>query len=219
MEKRLYRDEYRKKVAGVCAGLSEYFTVDVAIVRLIFVVACFIHGIGILPYIVLWIVLPKKPHPFMDPTVDYTVPPQNPTMEDSGTSGSGQFSSGSFQNRPFTNQPFTNQPFSQPYTNQPFPPKRGPSTATVIIGTVLIMVGGLILLEQLDIWPDWEYWKLWPIVPITVGLILMISGGTGKKKFDEDATWQQAQEVKPEETKPEEAKPDTAASPDNEPKA
>ena len=215
MEKRLYRDEYRKKVAGVCAGLSEYFTVDVAIIRLIFVLACIFHGGGLLIYIVLWIVLPKKPYPFMDPTVDYTVPPQNPSMEDANASGSGQFGGGSFQSQPFTNQPFNNPP----YTNQPFPPKRGPSTAAIIIGVVLIMIGASILFDNLDIWPDWEYWKLWPVIPITVGLVLMMSGGNDKKKFQPESNWQQAQEVKPEEAKPEEEKPDAASPSDNEPKA
>lgn len=28
MEKKLYRDENRKVIAGVCAGLSDYFSVD-----------------------------------------------------------------------------------------------------------------------------------------------------------------------------------------------
>ncbi len=77
MDRKLYRDEYHKKIAGVCAGLAEYFNIDVAIVRVVFVLALIFHGGGGLIYIIFWIVLPKKPF-VIDPTVDYRVPPQNP---------------------------------------------------------------------------------------------------------------------------------------------
>src|SRR5579863_8125038 len=108
MEKKLYRDEYHKKIGGVCAGLAEYFAVDVTVVRLIFVLTCIFHGGGGLVYIILWIVLPKRPYPYFDPTVDYTVPPQNPGAQASGTPG----------NSPFGNNPFPPNQFG----NAPFPP-------------------------------------------------------------------------------------------------
>ena len=64
MEKRLYRDEHRKKIAGVCAGLADYFNMDVSIVRALFLLALILKGGGVVIYIVLWIVLPVK-HYFM----------------------------------------------------------------------------------------------------------------------------------------------------------
>lgn len=60
MEKKLYRDEQHKSIGGVCAGLAEYFNVDVSIVRLVFVLALVLKGVGLIPYIILWIVLPKN---------------------------------------------------------------------------------------------------------------------------------------------------------------
>jgi phage shock protein PspC (stress-responsive transcriptional regulator) len=45
-------------IAGVCGGLGEYFDVDPVLIRLLFVVTAFISGVGILAYIVLWIVVP-----------------------------------------------------------------------------------------------------------------------------------------------------------------
>ncbi|HVW14508.1 MAG TPA: PspC domain-containing protein [Mucilaginibacter sp.] len=174
MEKKLYRDEYRKKIAGVCAGLAEYMNIDVTVVRLVFVLMAIFHGSGGLVYIILWIVLPKKPYIFQDPTVDYTVPPQNPA-------GSA-----------FGDTPFQG---NQPYPNQPFQPQRsGTTLAAVIIGTVLIIVGGSILLDQFDIIPDWNFGHLWPIIPITVGCILIISGENEKKL--KNAKWQDATENK-----------------------
>jgi len=65
---KLYRDELNKKIGGVCAGLAEYFNVDVALVRTVFVLALILKGGGLLIYIVLWIVLPKKPYLSPDET-------------------------------------------------------------------------------------------------------------------------------------------------------
>src|SRR4051812_26728878 len=55
---RLYRSRSQKMIAGVCGGLGEYFDVDPVLIRLLFVVTAFISGVGILAYIVLWIVVP-----------------------------------------------------------------------------------------------------------------------------------------------------------------
>lgn len=82
MDKKLYRDETHKVVGGVCAGLAEYFGIDVTIIRLVFLVTLILKGGGGLLYIVLWIVLPKKPYAFQQPPVtDYTVPPVTPQTD------------------------------------------------------------------------------------------------------------------------------------------
>jgi len=80
MEKKLYRDPYHKTIGGVCAGLAEYLDMDITVVRLLFAFAVFIMGVGLIPYIILWIVLPNKYYnPFITPsdpaTVNYIVPP------------------------------------------------------------------------------------------------------------------------------------------------
>ncbi len=75
MENRLYRDEQNKTIGGVCAGLADYFNADVTLVRLLFVFAGIVMGIGVPLYIVLWIVVPAKNRFFTTPVADYTVPP------------------------------------------------------------------------------------------------------------------------------------------------
>jgi phage shock protein PspC (stress-responsive transcriptional regulator) len=57
--KRLYRDENDKILGGVCAGLANYFGIDVLIVRIIFVVLAISFGFGLIPYIILWIAVPS----------------------------------------------------------------------------------------------------------------------------------------------------------------
>ncbi|MGQ9644879.1 MAG: PspC domain-containing protein [Ignavibacterium sp.] len=61
MEKRLYRSYTDKMLGGVCGGLGEYFEIDPVIIRVLFIVAVLFGGGGILAYIILWIVIPKKP--------------------------------------------------------------------------------------------------------------------------------------------------------------
>ena len=58
--KKLYRSTTDKKFMGVCGGLAEYFGVDATIVRVIFVVAAFTGGIGLLAYIVMAVLVPEK---------------------------------------------------------------------------------------------------------------------------------------------------------------
>lgn len=58
-EKKLYRNPEDKKIAGVCSGLSEYFNIDVTLMRIIFIVALFLYGSTLLIYIVLWIAMPE----------------------------------------------------------------------------------------------------------------------------------------------------------------
>ena len=57
--RRLFRDPDDHLVAGVCAGIANYFDIDAVWVRLIFALFFPIAGTGFLLYIILWIVVPK----------------------------------------------------------------------------------------------------------------------------------------------------------------
>lgn len=59
MADRLVRPQQGKMIAGVCAGLSERFGIDVTLLRILFVVFALV-GAGEVLYIVLWIVMPKE---------------------------------------------------------------------------------------------------------------------------------------------------------------
>jgi phage shock protein C len=56
-DKKLIRKE--GKIFGVCAGLAEYLDIDVTIIRIAFVFSVLFAGVGLIPYIVLAIVMPK----------------------------------------------------------------------------------------------------------------------------------------------------------------
>lgn len=55
---RLYRNPYDKMLGGVCSGLANYFDIDTVIVRLIFLILFLTAGMGLIAYIVAWIVIP-----------------------------------------------------------------------------------------------------------------------------------------------------------------
>jgi phage shock protein C len=61
MEKKLYRSRKNSMIAGVCGGLGEYLNVDPTIMRLVAVLLVFADGIGLLAYIIAWIIIPRNP--------------------------------------------------------------------------------------------------------------------------------------------------------------
>lgn len=69
MEQRLYRSTTEKIIGGVCGGLGEYFGVDPVLARLIFVVLAFGKGIGLVTYIVAWIIIPSRPSGLEQPSL------------------------------------------------------------------------------------------------------------------------------------------------------
>ena len=63
MNKRLERITDQAQIAGVCAGLADYFGIDRTVVRIIFVVGIFLpHFPAIIIYGILWAVLRERPY-------------------------------------------------------------------------------------------------------------------------------------------------------------
>lgn len=191
MEKKLERDEQHKMIAGVCAGLANYFDVDITIVRGIFVISMILHGVGVLPYIILWIIMPKKITYRFDtgfkPGVDYTMPPQNGPVDYS------------IPNNPFGHA--AGSPYVQP---------KKKSGAGLVVGMALVAFGAFFLLENFDLLPDWDFGKLWPVVLVALGVLMIFS--PKKEKPWEQTDWATAHEPATEtktEDKPEDKTTDT----------
>ncbi len=64
--KQLFRNKQKGKIGGVCAGLGEYFEVDITLIRALFLVALLGFGSGFLMYVILWIVLPERSQTFQE---------------------------------------------------------------------------------------------------------------------------------------------------------
>ena len=63
MVNEFYRDKSRGMIAGVCAGLADYFGVSASLIRLGFVLLALAGGPGVVLYFILWIILPEKTSP------------------------------------------------------------------------------------------------------------------------------------------------------------
>jgi phage shock protein PspC (stress-responsive transcriptional regulator) len=60
MNPRLERNENEKIIAGVCAGVAAYLGLDPTLVRLLFLLLIPASGIGLLLYLILWIIMPVQ---------------------------------------------------------------------------------------------------------------------------------------------------------------
>ena len=59
--RQLRRSRTDRRLAGVCGGLGAYFGIDSTLIRLIFLLLLLPGGApGLLPYIILWIVMPEE---------------------------------------------------------------------------------------------------------------------------------------------------------------
>ena len=56
-QKKLFRDENHKLLGGVCAGIANYFGIDIVIARILFIV---FSGVLFIPYLILWIAVPSS---------------------------------------------------------------------------------------------------------------------------------------------------------------
>lgn len=57
--KKFFRNPDDKVIGGVASGLSAYFGIDIAIIRVLFGIGFFFFGTGFIAYIILWIAAPE----------------------------------------------------------------------------------------------------------------------------------------------------------------
>ena len=151
--KRFYRNTTDKKIAGVAAGLADYFDIDPLLVRLIFVILALAGGGGVLIYIILWIVTPERPFELNQTN-------NNSTMENQQSS---------------YGDPKPPEQTPQPKSNHPEQKNRG----NLIGGLVLITLGILFLADEFI--PNINFGDLWPIILIVIGAGLLINS-FGRRK-------------------------------------
>jgi phage shock protein C len=75
--RRLTRSATDKKIAGVCGGLAEYFSVDATPIRLLWIILSILCGAvvgGVIAYLVAWLIIPR-PH---DAILSMTAPASPP---------------------------------------------------------------------------------------------------------------------------------------------
>ncbi|KLO24574.1 MULTISPECIES: PspC domain-containing protein [unclassified Marinitoga] len=61
MEKEIYRSRKDRFIGGVCGGIANYFNISSTLVRLLCFGLILADGIGIILYIIAWIIIPEEP--------------------------------------------------------------------------------------------------------------------------------------------------------------
>ncbi|HVI76772.1 MAG TPA: PspC domain-containing protein [Candidatus Acidoferrum sp.] len=70
--KRLMRPRAGRKIAGVCLGFAEYFDIDPVLVRVVWLLASIMTGVGLIAYPIAWIVMPEEPYMLSAPAGQFT---------------------------------------------------------------------------------------------------------------------------------------------------
>ena len=70
MNRRLYRCRHNRRLAGVAAGVAEFFDLDPTLVRVLWFLSTFFYGLGLVLYIGMAIIVPVEPVPVEPVPVD-----------------------------------------------------------------------------------------------------------------------------------------------------
>ncbi len=149
MTTRITKSKTDHVIDGVCGGLAEYFGIDSLLVRLVFVALIFINGIGIILYIVLMIIMPKAQSLEQSPkeTIHENVREIGERMKEAGEGMSSAF------------EKFDEEKYSH---------------RSGWVGILLILIGIVFLLDNLNLIRWFNKDLLWPIIIILVGAWLLI---------------------------------------------
>ena len=63
-KRRVTRSSTDRKIAGVCGGLADFFSIDPTVVRLLWIVLTIVPGaiiLGMVAYAVAWFIIPEAP--------------------------------------------------------------------------------------------------------------------------------------------------------------
>lgn len=147
MREGISRSRQNRIFGGVATGLGEYLTIDPIVVRVLFVVSVLFSGIGILLYLIMWIVIPEE-------KFDYN----------------NTFSSSSKNNVNGNKGTSTNANTSGENINFTFHQEKK-KNGKVIFGIILIIIGMFFL--GIEIFSFLNFADLLPVILIGLGITLL----------------------------------------------
>lgn len=145
--RRLTRSTKNRMIGGVCGGIGQYLGIDPVWVRLVFVLVALGRGFGLGLYLILWIILPRED---ME-----TAAATEATIREGADEIAVRARHAGSEVRGLWQE--------------------NPRQVGLVVGGALIILGGLSLLEALQIsWLWWLKWDtLWPVLLIVGGLVLI----------------------------------------------
>lgn len=147
------RDTEHAVLGGVAAGLGDYFDVDPLLVRLGFVFLAFLNGLGLLFYVVCWLLVPAR-----TAAAGEDAAPSRKFAD--GVREAGEQVAGGLREA-----------------------SHRAGGARSVLGLFLIALGSVLLAHELDLfrWLHWPHWAsletLWPLAIIALGISIILRSG------------------------------------------
>jgi phage shock protein C len=179
-DQRFYRGSDRI-IGGVCSGLAEGLQVDTIWVRLAFVVLAFAQGIGVVVYVVLWVIMPERNqdrpagrsafdsmgNDFKRAWADLRAqfggrPPASPSTYSTAAPAATPVATD--PNAPHTAQVVQSTP-------PPAPPRPALQNQSLLLGVILVVVGLAFLGANTGL-VNWSVF--WPAALIALGIVLLV---------------------------------------------
>ena len=171
--KRLYRSSRERILGGVAGGIGDYFDIDPTLVRLAWILLAFAGGVGILGYLVAWIIIPEAPWRSRPPGEERepggrAAVGEQPTA--AGTAGQGGEAGAA--------SAAGNAVYEEGERHYRY----GSNSGAWIFGAVLVGLGFLLLLRNL--WPILWRIPFWPVILILVGALLLAGAFSHEHSHD-----------------------------------
>jgi len=150
---RLYRSSTQRMLSGVCGGLGEYFNIDPTLVRIVYILVTIATGVllGIGLYFVLWLIVPSEA------SVGKSIRESMRENVDEMAQSARDIS-------------------SEVQATLRRTPTEGAHRIerAALAGLILVAIGVLFLLANLDLlgWLRWA--RFWPLILIVIGLVLLL---------------------------------------------
>ena len=189
MNEHLYRSRDDRVLAGVAGGLAEIWDADPSLIRIVWVLLAFLTGgLAVLVYVVMAVVVPEgdairdlPPAPSVDaaaaaPAAAASVAAEQPAVAGPAVAAAATPTQGTASDRRAARSA------ARRARRAARRERRGESSAGIVIGALLILVGGLFLVKE---WlPAFDADLLWPLALVGLGVVILVVGfsrgsGTG----------------------------------------
>ena len=159
MNRRLYRCRENRVLAGVAAGVAEFFDLDPTLVRILWFLSVFVGGLGILLYIGLAIIVPLEPVGYVPAAA-------------AGGAGAGRGYPGAAADA--AGAPVAAPNHAAGSSEGHRHGRGGTGRLSMFLGFGLILFGSLALLDVAlpDLGLSWR--QLWPLLIIGIGGLLIV---------------------------------------------
>jgi len=187
MNRKLTRSKTNRVIGGVCGGVGEYFDVDPVIIRIVWAAAVFLGGVGVILYILAWIIIPDD----IESMNDYYSSPKNNDQHRYYSEANSQVKDANFKEENYVSEdqkfnagPINDQECKSYHSNHCngfSHSSKDAKEAKYVLSFVLIFIGIAILLSKLGFFWNSNFWGIFfGIALIAMGASIVFKGYKGK---------------------------------------